>query len=197
MKNYVAVFVGALCICGSVLAYGGTMQAVPGKGVQKKAAKVDAPAAESLPMQKVDPRELIARDSVKALQKWLDAEKDYRAVREQIRQQDEQILLFKERQDKAGKVLELYKANETADPKESAQSSEHKDAEKSLRDAEKGYDAAMKDMEKLKEKLFAAEKRYNLAERAYKIYNPSLSGVSGIELRKSMGDTSAVSPGTK
>ncbi|NTW49349.1 MAG: hypothetical protein HGB19_06415 [Chlorobiales bacterium] len=194
MKNYVAVFVGALCFCGGAIAYGGeNMLGIAGKDFQKKPAKVEAPA-QSQPMQKVDPRELIARDSLKSLNKWLDAEKDYRVVREQIRLQDEQLLLFKEHQDKAGKVLELYKTDEAKEP---AQISEQKDSEKSLRDAEKGYENALKEKDKLKEKLVAAEKRYNLAERAYKIYNPSLSGVAGLELRKSMGDTSAVAPQTK
>lgn len=189
MKLYVAGLVAGLCIYGGSVAFGGeNMLGIAGKDLQRKPGKATAQVQEQT---KVDPRELIARDSLKALQKWMDAEKEYRVIREQIRQQDEQILIFKERKEKAEKVQDLYKTTEAKEP---AQVEELKESEKSLRDATKGYDASVKDLDKLKEKMVVSEKRYNVAERAYKIYNPSLSGVAGFELRKNMGDTTAVIP---
>ncbi|NTV45511.1 MAG: hypothetical protein HGB11_03075 [Chlorobiales bacterium] len=189
MKLYVAGLVAGLCLYGGAVAFGGeSLFGIAGKDLQKKPAKAPAQVQDQ---PKVDPRELIARDSLKALQKWLDTEKEYRMIREQIRQQDEQILILKERKEKAEKVQEVYNSTDTKEP---AQAEEQKESEKNLREAAKGYEVSVKDLDKLKEKMVVAEKRYNVAERAYKIYNPSLSGVAGLQLRKSMGDTTAIVP---
>jgi len=122
----------------------------------------------------VSPRKLISEDSLKALSKWLNTEKEYKRIKTLMMNQNSRISLFKERLDKASKVAELYK-----EPgKDPEYLRDQKEAQSNLAESKKNYDVEAKKLDNLNADLAVAEKRYTIAEKAYKIYNPTLDGFS-------------------
>ncbi len=144
------------------------------KETQRKISKKQAKAAAEK-LQNIEPRKLISGDSTKALTKWLEMEKEYKKIKAEVDKQTVRLEFFKERLDKAKKVAELYKAP----GKDPDYLRDQKEAQDNEAQASKNFDIESKKLEGLKSELAVSEKRYNIAEKAYKIYNPSLSGFAG------------------
>jgi|GEM_PF-1955524 len=141
------------------------------KDTQRRLSKKQVPKQVEK-LKDVEPRKLISDDSTKALKKWLEMEKDYKKIKNEVEAQNTRLEFFKERLNKAKKVAELYK-----EPgKDPDYLRDQKEAQESESQASKNHEVEAKKLEQLKSELAVSEKRYNIAEKAYKIYNPSLSG---------------------
>ncbi len=176
MKTFLFILVGIISfqLSFSNISVAGETSAKALKENQRPTTKKqDKPAQNKL--MKFEPRKLISDDSTKALKKWLEMEKDYKKIKMDVDKQTVRLEFFKERLDKAKKVAELYK-EPGKDPDYLSDQKEAKDNEVQ---SSKNYDVEAKKLDNLKAELAVSEKRYNIAEKAYKIYNPSLSGFAG------------------
>ncbi|ACF12668.1 hypothetical protein Ctha_0197 [Chloroherpeton thalassium ATCC 35110] len=177
MRSLILLLVGLFYVQSAFAAnaYEAANEAVAVKEMQRRATKKEKPEQQKQSATSVEPRKLISEDSLKALNKWLDTEKEYKRLKNLMAKQNSRIRLFKERLDKAEKVAELY--NQPGKDPEYLR--DQKEAQANLGEAKKNHDVEAKKLDDLKSELAVAEKRYTIAEKAYKIYNPTLIGFAG------------------